>query len=882
MSQTASKKFPNTIYLRDYKEPLYWIDHVNLDFELQAEKTFVKSQLHFRKNENLPSEDQEQSTLILDGEDLILRGLALDGAPLREDRYQVTADHLHVFDLPESGVLEIETEVNPSANTRLEGLYRSSGIFCTQCEAEGFRRITYYLDRPDVMATYRVRMTATQEDCPVLLSNGNLLEEGSNPDGTHWAEWEDPHPKPCYLFALVAGKLEHLEADYTTASGRAVKLRIYVEPGNVERCSYAMDALKRSMRWDEERFGLNYDLDCFNIVAVGDFNMGAMENKGLNIFNSKYILADADTATDADFGFIEAIVAHEYFHNWSGNRVTCRDWFQLSLKEGLTVFRDQEFSADMRSEAVKRIQDVKMLRARQFPEDAGPLAHPIRPESYIEINNFYTATVYEKGAEIIRMLKTLLGWEGFRKGADLYFERHDGQAVTCEDWIRAMEEANGADLSHFRLWYSQSGTPVLMASWTQNPEAGSFEITLSQHTRATPGQTEKRSLQMPVRFGLLNASGQDVLTGQEQDFLILDKASKTFRFENISEAVVPSINRGFSVPVKLEAHHSEADLAFLMAYDSDAFNRWEASQSYLTRVLLKLVEQRKSDVTRDDIPADLIEAFRVNMQDRAIDPAFKALLLTLPALSYVADQMIVADYECLSMVRKGVKDCLAGVLETEWQALYRSAALEESFDPASGHQAGSRALRAVALGYLSGLADGRKLAADLYGDAGNMTDRMAALTAVIDEDCPERQQMLDRFEQRFSDNLLVMDKWLALQAMSQHPAVLDQVEELQQHPAFSWTNPNRVRSLIGAFAMNNPRYFHDLSGRGYRILADAVLKLNDINPQVAARILAPLGTWRRVDTERQGLMKQELERILERENLSRDVYEVASKALGRD
>ena len=864
-TQLAPKSVPQKTFLRDYQPPSFWVRRMELDFSLDLVATRVRSRLHFERN------GEKTGDWTLDGEDVRLRYLSLDGVPLAADRYRLTPTQLHLSALPVRGVLELETEINPAANTRLEGLYRSSGLFCTQCEAEGFRRITYYPDRPDVMASWRVRLSASRADCPVLLSNGNLVGAGDNEDGTHWALWDDPHPKPAYLFALVAGRLDYLESSHTTALGRDICLRIYVEPGDRERCAYAMDVLKRAMRWDEDRFGLNYDLDCFNIVAVSDFNMGAMENKGLNIFNSKYILADAQTATDRDFGFIESIVAHEYFHNWSGNRVTCRDWFQLSLKEGLTVFRDQEFSADMRSAPVQRIDDVKTLRARQFPEDAGPLAHPVRPESYIEINNFYTATVYEKGAEVIRMLQTLLGRAGFDKGVALYFERHDGQAVTCDDWIAAMAQANGVDLSLFKQWYAQAGTPVLTADWVYHPAQSCLELTLRQQTPATPGQDEKVPLQMPVRCALLDATAQTV----REEVLLLDKVQKTFRFEGLDAGLVPSLNRGFSVPVKLETNHSVAERLFLMEHDSDPFNRWEATQDCLRLLVLAQLDSGEDE---DALSDDFLAAFKAPLHSG--DPAFRALLLSLPTVESLADQMVVADYTRLCAGHRSVRTALAQALESDWDRLFHACAVRRAFDPACGEQSGLRALRAVALDYLCLLPVGKPHAAQLFATADNMTERMMALQALRDEDCPERQTMLDDFAARFGDHPLVMDKWFSLQATAQHPRTLDLVEALRQHPAFSWTNPNRVRALIGAFSVNNPLCFHDLSGRGYRLLAEAVLTLNGLNPQVAARLLTPLGTWQRVDEDRQRLMKQELRRILDSDNLSRDVYDVASRALG--
>lgn len=869
---------PQAIHRKDYRAPDYRIESVALEFDLVPDATKVKSTLRL-------SAVNPGSPLVLDGEDLELLSLKLDGRALGSGEYAVAERTLTIPKPPARFSLEIETQINPKGNTQLSGLYQSSGNYCTQCEAEGFRRITYFLDRPDVMATYRVTIRADREACPVLLSNGNLMEEGALPDGRHYAVWHDPFPKPCYLFALVAGDLACNEDTFTTQSGRPVKLRIFTEHGKAARSAYAMDALKRSMRWDETRFGLEYDLDLFNIVAVSDFNMGAMENKSLNVFNDRYILADPETATDGDFAAIEAVVAHEYFHNWTGNRITCRDWFQLSLKEGLTVFRDQEFSSDMRSRPVKRIQDVRNLRARQFPEDAGPLAHPIRPDSYIAIDNFYTATVYEKGSEVIRMMHTLLGEDGFQKGMKLYVERHDGEAATCDQFVAAMADANGADLEQFRLWYSQAGTPELQIEGQYDAQSGDYVLTVTQHCPPTPGQPDKQPMHIPLHVGLLDAQGRDIPLRLENGatapprnggVLSLTAPMQTFRFRGVPEPRALSLNRGFSAPVNIRVSQSGAERAFLMAHDSDAFARWEAGQQYATDLLLQRVAQPSKA-----FDPDFVAAMGQVLRDGNLEPAFAAEAITLPGEDYIADHMAVIDVEAVHTARRALRRQIADTHRDLLLATYDGNRVPGAYSPDAG-PAGKRALKNAALAYLSELVpDDRGILdriAGQYRDADNMTDRMAALRLLVDLDVPERQAALDDFHSRFRDDALVLDKWLALQAISVLPETLERVRALLKHPAFSMQKPNKVRALIGSFTANALRY-HAADGTGYAFHADRIIELDPINPQVAARLLAPLGRWRRVDAGRQAKMRAELERILAAPKLSRETYEIASKSL---
>lgn len=869
-----------TIKLKDYRPSAYLIDQVDLDVRLSQQRTQVTSTLKMRPN---PEASSEETTLCLDGEKLELLGLMIDGEPLASGAYGVDEKSLTITQAPSAPfTLTIVTACDPSANTALSGLYRSNGIYCTQCEAEGFRRITYYLDRPDVLAKFTTRVEARRSEAPVLLSNGNCIDSG-DVEGTerHFAVWEDPHPKPAYLFALVAGDLASVKDSFTTKSGRLVDLVIYVEPGNEDRCDWAMASLKESMRWDEERFGCEYDLDIFMIVAVSDFNMGAMENKGLNVFNDKYILARPDTATDQDYANIEAIIAHEYFHNWTGNRITCRDWFQLCLKEGLTVFRDQEFSSDLRSRAVKRISDVQQLRAHQFPEDAGPLSHPVRPDSYIEINNFYTATVYEKGAELCRMLQTLLGEEGFRAAMDLYLSRHDGDAATVDDFIKCMEDASGRDLSQFFLWYEQAGTPELAVTGSYDKENQRFELKVSQATGPTPGQPSKKPFHIPLKLGLVSRSGSDmVLPNSETGLVELTKAEQTFTFEGIAEQPVLSVNRGFSAPVKITSNVSDQDQLFLLANDSDPFNRWEAGQTCMKIWLMSLVEQVKAGQPLSD-NADLAEALRKVINDDTLEDAFKIKLLSLPGEAGIANHIgRNVDPGAIHEAHRHAKRFLGSSLEQELMEIYQDTPTASAYSP-DAQSAGRRALRNGALDYLviASPEKGIKLAARQAESGANLNDTMAAhlsLAAVGGDDC---QKALDAFyDQHKADHLLV-DKWLMLNALSTQDSAIDDIRKLTKHAAFSLTRPNKVRSLIGTFSMMNPVKYNDPSGAGYGLVADIILQLDEINPQVSARMSSCFKSWRILEAGRREKAKLELERIAAHEPLSRDLGEMIARTL---
>lgn len=868
---------PQVIRREDYTAPAFLVEKVELVFELDRDVTNVKSRLFVHAN---PVRGTGGGDMVqLDGEDMKLVSIAVDDRKLGVDEYSVDPSGLSFSAPGETFVVDIETQISPVANTRLEGLYVSQSAFCTQCEAEGFRRITYFPDRPDVMATYKVTINADKAACPVLLSNGNLIDSGDLDGNRHYAVWEDPFPKPSYLFALVAGDLACVEDSFKTVSGRDVALRIFVEHGNEDRCDYAMDSLKRSMKWDEEVYGLEYDLDLFNIVAVSDFNMGAMENKSLNVFNAKYILARPDTATDTDYELIESIVAHEYFHNWSGNRVTCRDWFQLSLKEGLTVFRDQEFSADQRSRPVQRIKDVAQLRARQFPEDGGPLAHPVRPDSYMEINNFYTATVYEKGAELIRMMHTLLGAEGYRKGIDLYFDRHDGQAVTCDDFAKAMEDANEVDLSQLKRWYSQAGTPSLSWRGEHDAEAKQFRLTVAQKTEPTPGQPDKVALHMPIAIGLLGRDGRDLVSRTVQ----LTEAEQTFVFDNIDQVPVVSFNRGFSAPVNVATEQPHEELVFLMGHDSDAFNRWEAGQKYATALMLSAISEFEknggdADAALGDV-TEFVAAMRATLINDDLDKAFRADALVLPGEEFLSEQRKPANPDAIHQVRNALRKRIGSDLRGEFGNAYHQNASNAAFTP-DAESAGQRALRATALSYLvaSGEGEFADLAAEQYRTADNMTDRMAALSVLNHLDHPGRVEALADFEAGFGKDTVVMDKWFGLQAMSSRGDTLARVKDLMSHPLFTMRNPNKVRSLIGAFAMANPRHFHAADGSGYAFYTDRLIELDDINPQVAARLCTPLGKWAKYDETRADLMKASLDRILAKPDISRDLYEIASKS----
>ncbi len=847
---------PAAIRREDYSPPAWLVPDIALKFELDAERTIVRARMEVRRNGTGP--------LRLDAEGLELIGLRVEGASVPIDR---EGDSLVVAIDGDAAVVETEVAIAPARNSQLMGLYESGGILCTQCEAEGFRRITPFPDRPDVLSRYRVKMIADKARYPVLLANGDPVAAGELPDGRHWAEWNDPFPKPSYLFALVAGDLVANRDSFTTRSGRKVELGIWVREGDLPKTAHAMASLKAAMKWDEEVFGREYDLDVFNIVAVSDFNFGAMENKGLNIFNSRYILADPETATDADYDAIAAVVAHEYFHNWSGNRVTCRDWFQLSLKEGFTVFRDQEFSADMGSRAVKRIEDVRALRAAQFPEDSGPLAHPVRPDSYIEISNFYTATVYSKGAELIRMMRTILGPEAFRAGSDLYFERHDGQAVTCEDFVRAMEEASGTDLGAFRAWYGQAGTPRVSASLRQ--EGGRTLLSLAQTVPPTPGQPVKKPMPIPLEIALFGAESGAKL---DERLVVLEREKDEIAFDGIGERAILSINRGFSAPVVVESDRSAADLAFLSARDDDPFARYEAMQQLMLSTLIEAIE---GGAARHE---PVIEAVRNTLQDPALDPAFVAEAILVPSAGFIGDQMETVDPEGIHQAREALRRRLGQELEPLWRSAYAaSAANRFELSPAAK---GARRLRSVALGYLmaAGAEDAAGIALRQHDEADNMTDRQAALGVLADSDAPEREAALAGFYQRYKGDDLVIDKWFMTQALSTREDTLERVFELLRHPDFRLGNPNRLRSLIGAFGANQ-RAFHSREGRGYKFLADAILAVDKINPQNAARLVPPLGRWRQFGEERGAKMRAELERLLATPGLSKDVFEQVSKSL---
>ena len=873
-----------TVYRRDYTPPAFLIDQADLLFDVGEVDVIVRAKLRVQRNPEAPP----SADLQLDCDGQPLTRIALDGESLPDARYELTRRSLVVRDVPDAFDLETTTRLRPSDNTALEGLYQSGNFYLTQCEAEGFRRITFFLDRPDVMTRFRTRIEADRKRFPVLLGNGNPDGAGELDSGRHWTAWDDPFPKPCYLFAMVAGQLAALDGRYRTARGDDVLLRIWSEAENLDRCDHAMQALKNAMAWDEARFGLSYDLSQYNIVVTNDFTMGAMENKGLNIFNAHYVLARPDTATDADYKNIEAVIAHEYFHNWTGNRVTCRDWFQLSLKEGLTVFRDQEFSADQHSRALKRIEDVRLLRSLQFDEDAGPMAHPVRPDSYIEINNFYTLTVYEKGAEVVRMYQTLLGRDGFRRGMDLYFERHDGHAVTCDDFRNAMADANGRDLSQFERWYQQAGTPVVEVSADYDRQARQYRMTLRQSTPPTSGQPGKQPLHIPIAVGLLDGAGNDLplrLTGEPSAVgptrvLELRDAEQIFQFEDIDEAPVPSLLRGFSAPVRLAFDYSAEDLAFLMAHDSDAFNRWDAGHRLALDVVLDAVKERREN-RGPTLSPTYLDAFARVLADSDTDPALRAATLALPDESVIADAQDIIHVEATHEGRCWVRAELGRQLESELAELYDEATQKLGHYTNDGPAVALRALKNRCLRYL--VATGRSVhyqrAASQFRDADNMTDSLAALTALVYESAPQAHSALASFEERWQSDPLVMDKWFRLQAIDPRPEALQTVQRLIRHPAFSLKNPNKVRAVIGAFAHRNARAMHRADGDGYRFVADQILAIDRLNPQVASRVAGAFNHWRRYPDALQALMRSQLERIVAEPSLSDDVGEICGKAL---
>lgn len=867
---------PQTIFLKNYTVPEYLIDSVALNFTLDDDNTQVTSRLVMVRN---PASLSSTTALTLNGENLtLLRVVLNDDIELTDADYTQTADALIIHNVPQqhSFVLTIENSINPKTNTALEGLYASNGMLCTQCEAEGFRKITYFLDRPDVMTRFTTTLIGDKDRYPVLLSNGNKIHHSELDHNRHSVTWEDPFNKPCYLFALVAGQLECVADTFITMSGRTVDLEIFVEAHDKDKCAHAVQSLKNAMQWDEQVYGREYDLDLYMIVAVSHFNMGAMENKGLNIFNTKFVLARPDTATDFDYEHIEAVIAHEYFHNWTGNRVTCRDWFQLSLKEGFTVFRDQEFTADRTSKGVKRIEDVNQLRTRQFAEDAGPLAHPIRPEAYIEINNFYTLTVYEKGAEVVRMIHTLLGADGFRKGSDLYFDRHDGQAVTCEDFVKAMEDANSVDLTQFRRWYEQAGTPVLTVTQQYDASTEILALTIKQHCPPTPNQAVKPPMHIPVTVGLLNPDGS---AATDEVILQLTEAEQVFTFSELKQPPVVSLLRGFSAPVKVVMERSLEELAFLLSYDSDEFNRWEAGQELAGKIILGLVDDVQNARPLSVNPI-IVTAFTQVLAHAWNDLSYFSLLLSLPSETYLAEQMAVVDVDAIHQARELVMRTLAEQLQAEFKAIYVANHRDESGNFEAG-AIGRRRIKNVCLAYLSKLEqpDIQQWASTQFADAGNMTDQMAALSVIVNSAHPEKAECLASFYQQWQAEALVVDKWFALQASSPAPDTFANVQTLMNHPAFDLKNPNRVRSVIGAFSQANPVHFHAANGQGYAFLADQIISLNTLNPQIASRMVSALTSWRRFDASRQALIKTQLERIINTEAISKDVYEVASKSL---
>jgi aminopeptidase N len=891
-----------TVYLKDYRPPAFLVERTNLHFELFEDCALVKSTLTLRRN-NDSGDELENEALVLHGQQLVLEKLFLNGRLLSADEYLVDSETLTVPEIEgqlgngnEIFTLTCHTRIEPQNNTALEGLYRSGNMFCTQCEAEGFRRITYYPDRPDVMSVFTTTIVADREKYPVLLSNGNRVGEGvdENDSSRHWVSWHDPFKKPSYLFALVAGRLAHIEDSFVTCSGREITLRIFVESKDLDKCDHAMLSLKNAMRWDEEIYGREYDLDIFMIVAVDAFNMGAMENKGLNIFNTSCVLANPATTTDSAFQRVEAVVAHEYFHNWSGNRVTCRDWFQLSLKEGFTVFRDSEFSADMGSRTVKRIEDVTLLRTAQFAEDSGPMAHPVRPDSYMEISNFYTLTVYEKGAEVVRMISHILGPENFRKGTDLYFERHDGQAVTTEDFVQAMEDASGIDLGQFRNWYTQAGTPSLEVSSSYDAVRQEYALIVRQSCPPSPGQAEKLPFHIPLRMGLIDQQGDEMplcLKGEEAASAASDRViditlnEQKIVFTNVKNQPVPSLLRGFSAPVRLNYAYSLDELYFLMVHDSDGFNRWNASQQLGVRIIEDLVASQ-SELEESSFPEILYQAFSgvlsACLDDPQQDRAMIAQLLSLPSESYLIELAETADVDAIHRVREFLANTLAGRLRNQFAAVYQVNQDSGPFSAAADAIAG-RSLKNLALGYLvrGGLEADLASCREQFNCAHNMTDQHAALRLLdhcVEVSDKERGEVLEAFYRQWQHEPLVVDQWFTIQAARPLPGNLQHVETLMRHEQFNIRNPNKVRSVIGAFCGANHVNFHDRDGSGYRFLADQVLVLNKLNPQIASRLLTPLTRWKKFDDQRQQLMLEQLKRIKADQELSKDVFEVVEKS----
>ncbi len=865
--QAEANLTPKTIYLKDYTPAPYQVAHVHLNFDLIEEKTTVKSEIHYIKNPHSKSKD-----LILNGHDQTVVSVEMNG--LAFDNYHIENDQMIIKNAGDDFTLTITSEIDPASNTALEGLYKSQGNYCTQCEAEGFRRITYYQDRPDVLSTFTVRIEADKAQYPVLLSNGNLMEAGELGNGRHFTVWNDPFPKPCYLFALVAGDLVRVEDAFQTMSGRHVDLHIYVRAGDEKQCDHAMQSLKKAMKWDEETYGREYQLDLFNIVAVSDFNMGAMENTSLNIFNTKLVLAHQETATDDDFISVEGVIGHEYFHNWTGNRVTCREWFQLSLKEGLTVFRDQEFSADMNSRAVQRIDDVDRLRRLQFSEDASPLAHQVQPDSFIEISNFYTTTIYEKGAEIIRMQHTLLGNAAYRKATDLYFERYDGHAVTCDDFVQCMAEASGRDMSQFFLWYKQAGTPSLHVSTNYNADLNTFTLLFKQSQKDGAGQIHQQPLIIPVAVGLLDAQGNETHPTQ---ILEMTAREQSFTFENVTSRPIPSILRSFSAPVKLTTDLTDDDLRLLQLNDTDGFNKWEAGQTLALRAIERVMHDNDADISQ------FIDDFGIMIAQGIAEQGDKALLaraLTLPAISVISQSHEVIDPAAIDKARTHILKAIKRAHKNALEKLYNANGNTGTFSLTT-EAMGRRALQNTVLELLTAT-NGTGCAARAkahYDHADNMTDRIAALASLTDSTKPERDEVFADFYQRYQQYPLVVDKWFSMQAMANRAAIFEDFTMLRNHKDFNIKNPNRVRSLYSIFAINNPVKFHDPSGKGYAVLRDAIIELNAFNPQIASRMVTPLREWRRYTPELQSLMKAALQSILDTPKLSNDVFELVNKCL---
>lgn len=873
---------PTPILLSEYRPPSHLISHAYLDFDLDLHHTHVRSRLHITAN------GQHDDHLVLQGEHLELLSVSLNGQPLDSSKYSVTDRTLTLFSPPAEFTLEIETRIHPESNTALEGLYQSGAMFCSQNEPEGFRRITYFLDRPDVMTRFRTRISADRERFPILLSNGNPVDQGQEENGRHWMEWEDPFPKPCYLFALVAGDLGMIQDEFLTCSGRTIQLRVYCDKGNEFKCTHAMNSLKKAMKWDEETFGLEYDLDIFMIVAVDAFNFGAMENKGLNIFNSHYVLADPETATDDDFLGIESVVAHEYFHNWTGNRVTCRDWFQLTLKEGLTVFRDQEFSADTHSRPLKRIQDVLRLRAAQFPEDAGPMAHPIKPSSYVEINNFYTATVYEKGAEVIRMLYTMLGKEQFRRGITKYFELYDGQAVTTEDFLFAMEQVSKRDLTQFKRWYHQAGTPEIRLGYDYNYATQTLYLTVEQSCPATADESPKEPLHFPLEVGLMNEAGEDIplkLNGHRRvpsGLLIeITRARETFAFQHISQRPIVSVNRGFSAPIRVHAEYSWNDYQFLMAHDADPFTRWEAGQELATQIMLSLLNDL-DEGNELEVFEGFFDAYERILCDTSLEDSLKAKALMLPSEDSLHQRLDLIDFDGVHLIRQWLFKALAERFEPEFVHLSETMRESGAYQLTS-ESIGKRSLKNLALAFLAKSEKEEHLnrCYDHYQRASNMTDRYAMLQCLCDSDSPHRDEALEAFYQRYQKDKLVVAKWLTVQAGSAFGDTLKQVQNLLKHPGYDKMIPNLARALLRTFG-RNCIHFHANTGEAYHFMADQILDMDEINPQVAAILADPFKTFNRLDSLRKKAMRPQLHRILESSALSPNVYEIVSKCLAQD